>query len=99
MKLFTLVLLTAATVALAGDSAPKPLPDRLGRYRLMHAPVTTRTDKGHIDHNEVFKIDSMTGRTWIYRTVIQEGRPAYGWEELRDLGFLYGTNNAVELGK
>lgn len=83
-KLIILIFLVGLT-ALAGDTLPRS--KDVGRYRLLRAPVTYVTPKGPLQFEAVFKIDSMTGDTWMFKASIKDDKkPANeGWWFVSDL--------------
>lgn len=83
MKSGLLLLISLVVMAsLAGDSsAPSAKSRDVGRYRLLHAPNTLLI-KGGPTIQCVFKIDSVTGETWIYKQGYVGTNFVQGWFEL-----------------
>lgn len=64
-----------------GRTAPSPAP--AGRFMLHAAPVEYLSPTGSRTHPAVFKLDTATGQTWIYReTNLGDGKWAQDWLHL-----------------
>lgn len=63
-----MVVCLVSLVAL-GDESTGPKNRDVGRYRLLRASVTT-LGRGAAKDDTVFKIDSLTGRVWLFKPVI-----------------------------
>ena len=68
-----------------GTSIPKPDSPSTGRYQL-HQGIFQVDAAGEIIRNEgVFKIDTTTGRTWMFTIKVgPDGNRAEGWVRLKD---------------
>ncbi len=82
MKNF-LLLLGLVSIGLASDSPVERAPS--SRFRLLAAPVTIMTDKVSLQANFVFRIDTSTGRTWIFREMTFGDKLTEGWSEVQEL--------------
>lgn len=77
------LLSAAACLTLAGDTPAPAAPRTLGRFRLFHGQYEQIGKAGATPHNGVFKIDSATGRTWMYH-MLTDGKPMEGFFEVRN---------------
>lgn len=74
--------------ALFAADTPKPEVFLVGRYQLFTAEVETLTRNQTMKGPYVFKIDTVTGRTWVFTSSIVPGtnRPAGEfWVEVVEL--------------
>lgn len=85
MRKPVLLICFIALTALAGDPPAKE-PRQVARYRLAHARVSVATPDGRmLAVDSMFKIDSQTGETWIYKANTSTTNIVEGWVRLKDL--------------
>lgn len=77
MRKYILLLCLLAVTCFAGDPGPKS--KDVGRYRLLRAPVTVAVDKTLMQVEAVFKIDSVTGDTWMFKSGSVKGQVIERW--------------------
>ena len=77
------VILAAALVITAhASSQERAIPGSTGsqRYLLFQGSFLTGDQKGTVDIRGVFKIDTQTGRTWLYGSGTgADGKLMHGW--------------------
>lgn len=83
MRLLLFSCLVLALTSLAGDT---PNSRQVARYRLLHARVSVQAPTGEMLPVEtVFKLDSQTGDTWLYKAKTSVTNITEGWSKLHDL--------------
>ena len=88
MKIITIALLSALiTVCQSADTtAPLAIASpQVGRYQIINTTYFTATPDATITRPMIVKIDTTTGRTWQFCSIMTTSNLVQGWEEITTL--------------
>jgi len=83
-----LLLTTSSLGAQPQATAKKTAGGDVGRYQIVEVKVSSLTSQGGIiDQPRVFRIDTVTGATWLYFEDFdkQRGGVVAGWQAVREM--------------
>ena len=80
---FLAVIAIVSILSLKGQE-PQASGGQVGRFQLVQGHFVSVSDGHPIDDKGCFKIDTATGKTWIFRYGQREGKAYSGWQQIGD---------------